>query len=129
MLASAQQAAGYVQGQTFERFWDDTRTRDAVAMRLTVIGEAAGKVSPETAAKLPQIPFHQISGLRNRIAHHYESVDFREVWKITQQDLKPLVTELEKYFRQQLSLTQKISQSLGLKIDPPKQGHGPRMGI
>jgi len=132
MLTSARQAVSYVRGQTFEQFWDDAKTRDAVAMRITVIGEAAGKVSQETAAKAPKIPFHQISGLRNRIAHNYESVDFREVWKITQQDLKSLISELEKYIQQlkpAQTLAQKIPQAMHLKIDPPNPRQGPRMGM
>ncbi len=127
MLKSAQVAVGYVRGQTFEQFWDDAKTRDAVAMRLTVIGEAAGKVSPEMATKASGIPFHQISGLRNRIVHSYENVNFREVWKITQEDLKPLISELEKYFRQQKA--QKISQAPHQNIDPPNPKPGPRMGM
>ena len=41
MLESARQAADYVRGLSFDQFWDDHKTRDAVAMRLQVVGEAA----------------------------------------------------------------------------------------
>ena len=57
MLESAKQAAGYVAGITMEKFWDDHKTRDAVAMRLTVIGEAARHIIADTAAQLPKVPF------------------------------------------------------------------------
>lgn len=59
MLDSARQAVSYVRGQTFEQFWDDPKTRDAVAMRLTIVGEAAGRVSPAAAAAIPQVPFRR----------------------------------------------------------------------
>ena len=49
MMESAGQALSYVAGMTFDQFWDDSRTRDAVAMRLTVVGEAARNVSAATA--------------------------------------------------------------------------------
>lgn len=97
MMESAGQALSYVAGMTFDQFWDDSRTRDAVAMRLTVVGEAARNVSAAAAAKLPAVPFHQMRGLRNRMAHAYGQVDFREVWKITQQDLQPLVDALRRH--------------------------------
>lgn len=127
MLDSAKQAVSYVRGQTFEQFWDDAKTRDAVAMRLQAIGEAAGCVSPATAAAVPALPIHQMRGLRNRIAHTYSKVDFVEVWKVLQHDLKPLISELEKYFRQQQAQT--ILQALQPKIAPPKPRQGPRMSM
>lgn len=133
MLDSARKAASYVQGQTFEQFWDDFKTRDAVAMRLTVIGEAAGQVSAATVAKISAVPFHQIRGMRHRIAHSYDRVDFREVWKVTQHDLKPLISELEKYLlqerqRQQQAETPRLRQS-AVRPPRPGEGRGPRMGF
>lgn len=127
MLDSAKQAVSYVRGQTFEQFWDDAKTRDAVAMRLQAIGEAAGRVSPATAAAVPALPIHQMRGLRNRIAHTYNKVDFVEVWKVLQHDLKPLISDLEKHFRQQQAQT--ILQALQPKIAPPKPRQGPRMSM
>jgi len=130
MLDSAKQAACYVRGQSFEQFWDDAKTRDAVAMRLQAIGEAAGRVSPTTAAAMPALPIHQMRGLRNRIAHTYNKVDFKEVWKVTQQDLKPLISELEKHFlqlRQKQEEAERLKQSPGIR--PPRPWDGPRMGM
>ena len=132
MLESARLAVSYVRGQTFEQFWDDSKARDAVAMRLTVIGEAAGRVSAETVTKLPAVPFHQIRGIRNRIAHTYDRVDFREVWTITQHDLKPLVAELEKYLQQpalRQGLAQKVQQAPHRNIQTPRPRQRPRMGM
>ena len=127
ILKSAQQAVGYVRGQTFKQFWDDAKTRDAVAMRLHIMGEAAGRLTPATMAAMPVVAVHQMRGMRNRIAHTYDKVDFVEVWKVLQNDLKPLISELEKYFRQQQA--QEILQSLQPKIVSPKSRQGPRMGM
>jgi uncharacterized protein with HEPN domain len=88
----------YVEGVSFEAFWDDSEKRDAVAMRLSVIGEAARHVTPATASKLPAIPFPAVRGLRNRIAHDYKRVNYRVVWEVTQEDIGPLAVALEKYF-------------------------------
>ena len=128
MLESAKQAAGYVAGMTADKFWDDHKTRDAVAMRLTVIGEAARHIKAETAAQLPKVPFHHISGLRNRIVHDYGGVNFRVVWTVAQEELKPLIGELEQYTLRQQQLLQE-AQRLAVKPPVPKQGRGPRMGL
>ena len=37
----------------------------------------------------------QIVGLRNRLIHGYDNVDFDILWEIVTQDLPPLIAELE----------------------------------
>ena len=101
MLESAQHVLRYSEGVTFEDFWADSEKRDAISMRLSVIGEAARHVTKETAAKLPDVPFNEIRGMRNRMAHDYGHVDYRIVWKVAQEDIAPLVSALSKYFAKQ----------------------------
>jgi uncharacterized protein with HEPN domain len=97
MLEAARLIDSYMAGVTFDQFWHQSEKRDAVALRLSVLGESAGKISQPTEAALPQIPFQAIRGLRNRIAHDYGAVDFRIVWTITQQEIKPLIAALESH--------------------------------
>jgi uncharacterized protein with HEPN domain len=40
----------------------------------------------------------QIVGLRNRLIHGYDNVDFDILWEIVSHDLPPLIAELEKIF-------------------------------
>lgn len=131
MADSAKKASGYIRGMTFEQFWDDQKTRDAVAMRLHVIGEAAKHVTAETAVAIPQVPFAHIRGMRNRIAHDYGAVNFKVVWNVAKEELKPMLTELEKYLArldQQEAQAQRLRQA-HLDIPPPSSRQGPRMGM
>ena len=82
---------------SFDEFWHDNEKRDAVALRLSIIGEAASHVSPAAQKGLPSIPFKQIRGLRNRIAHDYGAIDFKIVWNVTQKEIAPLIAALEAY--------------------------------
>ncbi len=86
-------------GVTFEAFWHNNEKRDAVALRLSVLGESAHKIDPATEAALPSVPFKSIRGMRNRIAHDYGAVDFKIVWAVTQQEIEPLIGTLESYFK------------------------------
>jgi uncharacterized protein with HEPN domain len=99
MLESAQLIDRYMKGVKFDLFWHDSEKRDAVALRLAVLGESAHKIEKTTELALPKIPFKLICGLRNRIAHDYGAVDFNIVWNVTQNEIKPLIKELKSYFR------------------------------
>jgi uncharacterized protein with HEPN domain len=97
MLEAARLIRVYMRKVSFEEFWHHNEKRDAVALRLSVIGEAASRVSAATQKALPSIPFKQIRGLRNRIAHDYGAIDFKIVWEVTQKEIGPLVVALEVY--------------------------------
>lgn len=98
MLEAATLIRGYVAGVTFEGFWQNSEKRDAVALRISVLGESAHKIDKTTEAALPAVPFKSIRGMRNRIAHEYGAVDFKIVWAVTQQEINPLIAALETYF-------------------------------
>jgi uncharacterized protein with HEPN domain len=61
---------------------------------LEIIGEAATRVTAETRKNYPQIPWLAIVGMRNRLIHGYDQVDFDVLWDVVQNDLPPLLTEL-----------------------------------
>jgi uncharacterized protein with HEPN domain len=98
MLESARAIQQYMEGVSFDGFRDDARTRDAVTYRINVIGEAARHVTNVTASALPGIPFNKIRGMRNRIAHEYDRINYRQVWEVTQDHIAPLIAALEGYF-------------------------------
>ena len=69
----------------------------ALVRLLEIVGEAAGRVPPETRAQLSDVPWPRIIGLRNRLIHEYDAVDFDVLWSILTVWLAPLVTELDAY--------------------------------
>jgi uncharacterized protein with HEPN domain len=101
MLEAARLIRGYLSGVTFEEFGHNSEKRDAVALRITVLGESAHRIERATEAVLPGVPFKSIRGMRNRIAHDYGAVDFKIVWAVTQEEIAPLITALETHFRNQ----------------------------
>jgi len=63
---------------------------------VEIVGEAAAGVSPDGQAEYPSIPWRQIIGMRNRLVHGYESVDLDVLWDTIEDDLPPLIAELER---------------------------------
>jgi uncharacterized protein with HEPN domain len=99
MLEAARLIQGYMAGVTFDEFWHNSEKRDAVSMRISVLGESAHKIDKATEAALPGIHFKGIRGMRNRVAHDYGAVDFKIVWAVTQAEIGPLIAGLEAYFK------------------------------
>lgn len=74
---------------------DENRVVSLALVRLLeIVGEAAAKVTPETRARIPAVPWTEIVGLRNRLIHGYDSVDLDVLWRIIEGDLPALVSVL-----------------------------------
>lgn len=65
---------GYIDSHSFESFKEDTKTLDAIAYELMIIGEATANISDETKEKYSHVPFSEAMGMRNRIVHEYWAV-------------------------------------------------------
>lgn len=63
---------------------------DAVAMRLLEIGEAVKALSEGATDGEPEIPWAQIAGMRDFLAHHYFATNPEIVQAVIDKDLQPL---------------------------------------
>lgn len=98
MKQAAQQAADYVRGINQETFNLDHKTQDAVIMKLLVIGELATKIMGEDTAFVQEhsmVPWAQMKGMRNRMAHGYFELDQAVVWDTVKNALPDLIVRLD----------------------------------
>ena len=95
ILASARLVSTYVAGVRREQFLKDTRLQDSVIRRLEIIGEAAGRLSPEFRERHPEIPWNAMTGMRNRMIHGYDDIDMDIVWNTSQESIPNLLTLIE----------------------------------
>jgi uncharacterized protein with HEPN domain len=63
---------------------------------ITLIGEAANYVPPADVARYPEIPWKKITGMRHRLVHGYDKVNYDVLWETVTEDLPALVALLEK---------------------------------
>jgi uncharacterized protein with HEPN domain len=66
--------------------------QSAVLQKLSIIGEAAGRLDETTRAQAPEVPWKEIIGFRNIAVHAYFSVDWRVVFVTVTDDL-PLLKQ------------------------------------
>jgi uncharacterized protein with HEPN domain len=96
MLVHAAEAVEMAQGRTREDLDRDRQLNLSLVRLLEIVGEAAARVSPTTRGRHPAIAWPRVVGLRNRLIHGYDEVDFDVLWKILHEDLPQLITELER---------------------------------
>lgn len=68
--------------------------RSAVLQKLSVIGEAANRVTPELRAAHPEIPWRGIIGMRNLAVHAYFTLDWQIVWETASGDVPALASQV-----------------------------------
>lgn len=80
------------EGKDYEIFSNDQILTRAVVRSLEIIGEAAKKIPPDFRSQFPLIAWKDISGMRDRLIHHYFGVDLEIVWNTIKDDL-PILSE------------------------------------
>ena len=95
MLDHAREAVELL-GDTSQAQFVSNRVMQLALTRLVeIIGEAANRVSTETRQKESTIPWAQIVGMRNRLIHGYDVIDYDLLWDTVTVDLPSLISSLE----------------------------------
>jgi uncharacterized protein with HEPN domain len=101
-IVDAVDAVGvYISGLTREEFLVDRLRIDAVIKKLTVIGEAAGRVPRSVVEANPQVPWASMRAMRNVVVHEYFGIDADVLWGTVTEDLPPLLALLAPLLVQQ----------------------------
>lgn len=89
----------YTGNLTEKDFNNNELIQDAVIRNLEIIGEATKKISKELKSQYPDIPWKEMSGMRDKLIHDYFGVDVDVVWKTVNDDipfLKSLIETIDK---------------------------------
>lgn len=96
ILDAITEIQAFTAGMDFEAFQADDKTIRAVELNFIIIGEVASQLGDEIEEQHPEIPWHMLRAMRNRIVHAYFSVDLKLLWDTIFSDLPPLIPRLEK---------------------------------
>ncbi len=92
-------AEEFIRGMDYNEFIKDTKTIYAVIRAMEIIGEAAKNIPEEIREKYPEIPWRQMSGMRDKVINEYFGVRLERVWEVIKKDipnLKPLFEKILK---------------------------------
>lgn len=83
-----------IAGKTANDLEYDLTLERAVSMTLQMISEKVGKISDGFQQQHPEIEWARIKGLRNRISHEYENLDFDIIYTAATESLQELKEKL-----------------------------------
>src|SRR5215469_15053067 len=96
ILRAAQLIATYIKDTSETAFTTDIQKQDAIIRRIEIIGEAAVHLNESTRQAIPELPFRQMRGMRNIVAHDYANVDLKIVWEVATVHVPVVCAVLEK---------------------------------
>lgn len=95
MIDAAREATGALWGGGPAALAGDHVRALGLVKCLEIVGEAAGRLSPDLRERHSAVAWDQIIGMRNRLVHAYFDIDYEQVWKALTEDLPPLIEQLE----------------------------------
>lgn len=92
-----QRAVALTSGRKAESLVGDAgwEARAALERTLFIVGEAANRVPREVQAQHPEIPWAAIIGLRNLLAHGYETIDAQKLWLTATVSVPEMLRDLD----------------------------------
>ncbi|MGH9625587.1 MAG: HepT-like ribonuclease domain-containing protein [Bryobacteraceae bacterium] len=75
---------------------------DALAFERTmeVLGEAVKRLPEDLVRRYPQVPWHLVAGMRDKISHGYDTVDYQLLWDTVKNDLPTLSATADTMLRE-----------------------------
>ena len=94
MLRFCDRVSMYTAGLEFQEFVADHRTYDATLRNIGLLGVAVSNIPLEVREAHPEVPWGEIIGLRNRLAHTYSKIDDNIIWSVIQEGIPNLQAQL-----------------------------------
>ncbi|MCL2171536.1 MAG: DUF86 domain-containing protein [Defluviitaleaceae bacterium] len=102
MLEDAQDAIRFAsEAENVDIFYTNKMIYKAVVMSVLNIGELAKHLPQEYKAMHNEIPWKNISGMRDVAAHGYHTMNYLVIWDV----VKNYLPDLAKFLRDQLAAT------------------------
>jgi uncharacterized protein with HEPN domain len=88
-------AVRFVRGRARNDLDTDDMLLFALVRAIEIVGEAASKISAETRAEMPDVPWGSIVSMRHRLVHAYFDVNRDILWTTVTEAAPPLAKRLQ----------------------------------
>lgn len=97
ILSAMESIEHFVEGIDFSSFKNNDMISSAVIRKFEIIGEAAKNLPETIKAKYPNIPWKEMSGMRDKLIHFYFGIKYELVWETIKKEIpriKPLLKKI-----------------------------------
>jgi uncharacterized protein with HEPN domain len=84
----------FVGKMSYNELVTDDKTCSAIIRKLDIIGEAAKNIPKSLRDKYPDLPWKEMSGMRDKIIHDYFGINYKIVWKVIKDRLPEIKQKL-----------------------------------
>ena len=95
ILEAMRDAQRFVESMTFEELEDDLRTQYAIQRTFEIIGEATKQVESSVRERYSDVPWREMAGIRDILAHRYFAVNLEVVWNAIHDDFPEVQPRLQ----------------------------------
>ncbi len=95
ILSAIKKINKFCKGIGKDDFMKNELLMDAVVRNLEIIGEASSKLTASFRERRKTVEWRKIIGMRNRIIHAYDTINFEIVWDVVREDLPELRKKLK----------------------------------
>lgn len=100
ILGAIEAIESFVKEMDFESFKNDDLRTSAVIRKFEIIGEASKNLPEETKRKYPDIPWKDMSGMRDRLIHFYFGIKYELVWESIKKDIPRIKSLIKKILKE-----------------------------
>jgi len=100
IIAAMESIEEFIKDIDFDKFKKDDKTSSAVIRKFEIIGEAAKQVPQDIKERYTQIPWKEMSGMRDRLIHFYFGIDYKLVWTTIKERLPALIPALKNILKE-----------------------------
>lgn len=91
----AEEASELAKGHSRADLAKDLRLRRHAESVVELMGESCNRVPEDVVEANPEIPWREIVGMRNWLAHGYDSIDYDILWNAISQNALDLLSRIE----------------------------------
>ncbi len=101
ILKSIEKIESFSKGVSKEKLLKDELIQSAIIRQIEIIGEAVKNLPKEFTIKYSFVPWGEIARTRDKLIHHYFGVDLEAIWKVINDDLPKLKTDIKRILKQE----------------------------
>jgi len=108
----AEEASELAKGHSRDDLATDLGLRRRAERVIELMGEACNRIPENVVERHAEIPWREIVGMRNWLAHGYDSIDYDIVWNAISQSALDLLSKIEPLIEETIAKDRQLERDI-----------------